>query len=160
MRGRIEIPANMIVIIISLMGVFMLVVLIFANIGSSAKILERNINRLNSIDATHIIHDCLKDGNDIILESFLTDNTKSNGKSDKNICELCGICEILIEAEVEDIERQFTWKFDYSNWKMFWSGFGEFITFWKKDPHTENMILVSILAENGEVRLGKLNVWV
>ena len=154
-KAQFELVPNMFIIIVGVMGVFILIVLLLANIGTSANIVKSNIYKLNAIDATYIVEKCLKNKGDIIEEKFLDEN------NNKNLCELCGICETVVYGSVEDIETQKKWKFDYSMLKKtgrFFKHVWEKVQFWKKTKHTTNSIIIDLKTENGEIHIGRLYV--
>lgn len=146
-------PFTMVILMFAVGGTLIIIILTIVNMGTSVKILEGNINKLNGIDATHIISYCLKDGNDAILTEFLDEN------KGKNVCEVCGICETVIEFKVEDLETPETWEFDYSSIRQAWGWLVDKVQFWEDKSHIDNKILVSLRTEDGEVHIGKLYVW-
>ena len=153
MKGLMELPINTIILIVALMGTFMLIVLVYSGLGTTARIVQGNINRLNGIDATHMIESCLMDGRDLIIQDFLEEN------KGKNVCDLCGICEITAEFKVEDIETKKEWNFNYNYLHQGWTWFTDKVTFWEDSSHVENRILVTLEAEDGEIHMGRLYVW-
>jgi hypothetical protein len=156
MKGEgFEIPINMLMMVVGMIGIFMLVVMIYANMAVSVTILEASRFRLNAIDATHAVEFCLKNGGPMIEEKFLDENPNTN------ICELCGICEVIIQATVRDVDTGEEWKFDHSKWNVFWNRFREVfkapIQNWKW--HVSKNMLTSLRTESGEIHMGRIYVW-
>jgi hypothetical protein len=136
-----------------------MIIIVYSGVGTTARVMKENVNKLNGIDATHMIEDCLKDENGIITQEFLEINEK------KNTCELCGICEIGIEFKVEDIESGKEWNFNYNSFgqgaSQAWEWFKDKIAFWDSESHLHALkkIIITIHMDTGKVHIGRLHVW-
>ena len=51
-KGGMEMPINSTIMMAGIIGIFMLIVLVYISLGTNAKIVQANINSLNSIDST------------------------------------------------------------------------------------------------------------
>ena len=156
MKGRFEVPLNMAIMMTGIIGVVMLVVLIYWGMATNAKIIESDIKGMNSIDASHIIENCFKNDKEVITKEFLDNNNK------KDLCEVCGICEILVEAEVVDMESEDEWKFKYGEIGEVVKKIGvwikERLTLWKKQSPQTNDMMISIAVSETETHVGRLYV--
>jgi len=146
----------MAIMMTGIIGVVMLVVLIYWGMATNAKIIESDIKSMNSVDASHIIEDCFKDDKEAITKEFLDNNHK------KDLCEVCGICEIIVEAEVEDEESNNKWKFNYGEpgevVRKVATWLKERLTLWKKQTPRENDMMISIAVSEEETHIGRLYV--
>ncbi|MCK4497360.1 MAG: hypothetical protein KAU24_04135 [Candidatus Aenigmarchaeota archaeon] len=106
---------------------------------------------LDKITVTHLVKDCLMQGNDYMDSDFLDAN---NGE---NICDLCEICNIAAEVEVKNLENGKEWSFEYSTFKRFITKVKELVTVWKKERHETHSITVNIKSGD-EIHVGELNV--
>lgn len=106
---------------------------------------------LDKISATHLIKNCLTQGNYYIDSDFLDVN---NGE---NICDLCDICNIAAVANVKDLEDNREWSFEYGSIKNFFRKVTELVTIWKDEEHETHSITVNIMSGD-VIHVGELNV--
>ena len=159
-KGGMEMPINSTIMMAGIIGIFMLIVLVYISLGTNAKIVQANINSLNSIDSTQIVEDCFKNENGLITRDFLNDN------DDKNICEICGICETMVEVTVEDLEDKREWKFKYTDAGDRLSKIGQWfadnVKFWNNQDHATNSMLINIAIIKQdtvkEIHAGRIHV--
>ena len=105
-KGRVELPHTMAIILIGVGGVLMMIFIAIIGLGTSVNILDKNIDQLNAVDTMLIVEKCFRNGNEYIQEDFLDEN------SGKDVCELCGICEVDIKSVwVEDLTDDRDWRF-------------------------------------------------
>lgn len=106
---------------------------------------------LDKITVTHMIKDCLTQDIGYIDSAFL------DASNEKNICDLCGICNIAAEAEVMDMETGMIWSFKYDSFSHLSADAREIITTWKRGTHETHQINVNIRSGD-EVHVGEFNV--
>ena len=124
-----------------------------------AKIEEKTaMGELNGITAAHLVAKCLKNGKRAIERDFLERNGKRRGTGEgKNLCELCGICSVMVEANVSDTESGDFWIFEYGTLSRSWQWLKEKAAVWKKEKHYSYSISVNI-ADGDEIHVGELSV--
>ena len=157
MKGRLEISLDTLLLFFSLFGTFLMIVIVYFGVGTTAKVMQENVNKLNAMDAMRVIEGCLtKDGK--ITEEFLDTN------KGKDQCNLCGICETIAQFKVEDVTGKGEWNFNYNIWQYVdqaWKWFTDKVKFWDPESnlHVEKNMLITIHMKNGETHLGRLYVW-
>jgi hypothetical protein len=150
---------TIVTVIVGLIGVFLMGLAVFSSLGASAKLLEDSINQMTAIDAAHVIEHCLKNGGDHVSKSFMD-------AAEGNMCDICGICEILIDVKVVDLVDNREWKFSYKGFRAFGkaasragSWLWDKIKFWEDDEnkHQKRDIVVNI-DTGKEIHVGRLYV--
>ena len=73
-----------------------------------AVLLKTPEDKLKSIEAANAIKNCFQDGKPYVTEIFLNRHASEGGDID----DICGFRKPKVDANVVDIERDYTWKFD------------------------------------------------
>jgi hypothetical protein len=124
----------------------------FATADIEAQITTRE---LNAMTLSYDILDCLKQGGDSVDKSFLDQNRG------KNLCDLCGICNIIAEAKVTDLEAtpETEWKFDYSVTRTLTKDIKDKLAIWKgAERHHKTHSLYLDIDHGDDSHMGRLDV--
>lgn len=102
---------------------------------SETEVIDKTVtDKQNTITATHLIEDCLKNDKKFVEKEFLDSSLNSN------FCDLCQICNLDVTAMVVNLKTNDEWNFGYSG-----------------NDDNLHSIFTSIKVDN-EVHLGKLYV--
>lgn len=144
LKGQFELPFTTFIAIMAIVGIFFIGVLFLKSLGDSAKVTTGTMGYLNTVDAAHFVEDCLSEGSDFILASYLDSKTG-------DITEVCKdsfpmLSEMDTGAKVVDLEKEISGK--EKTWLFGWSE-------GSNDPY--HQIHVNIIDGN-EVHIGRLYV--
>lgn len=106
----------------------------------------------NAVESAYLIKSCLQqDGQ--ITKAYLESN------KGKHLCELCGICSVIVEASVTDMETGDVWSFEYGTLTQAWEWLKDMLQVWKdsSEKRAKHSILINI-QDGDEVHIGGLDV--
>lgn len=144
LKGQFKLPFTAFITIMAVLGVFFAGVLFLKSVSDSARVTTSTMGYLNTVDATHFVEACLKNGNEYILASDLDSKSGDMGEICRNSFPM--LSEVSARAKVVDLEKDVGGK--EKAWVFGWSeGSG--------DP--SHQIYVNILDGN-EIHVGRLYV--
>lgn len=127
---------------------------IVSNFASAEIQAQTTTRELNAMSISYNLLDCLKQDGDSVQIEFLEQN------AGKNICDLCGICEIIGEAKVTDLESdpKKEWEFKYILAGLA-KDLRDKLSIWKgsESQHKTYSLYLNI-DNNGDSHIGRLDV--
>ncbi len=114
---------------------------------------QTTTRELNAMSLSYNILDCLKQDGDSVQAGFLDGNTG------KNICELCGICSLISEAMVTDLEAsEREWEFKYSAVSKLPQTLSDKLLVWRDDRNKKSYSVYLDIDYGEESHMGMLDV--
>jgi hypothetical protein len=115
---------------------------------------QTTTRELNAMSLSYTLLDCFKQGGDAVNTEYLEQN------KGKNICELCGICSIIGEARVTDLESEpeKVWEFEYSALTGLPQALGDKLSVWRDDRNKKSYSIYLDIDYGEESHIGRLDV--
>jgi len=110
---------------------------------------------LNVMSLSYLVRDCMRDGGTSIDLYFLDEN------DGKNLCEMCGICSIIGNAKMTDMESDSLneWDFEYSVFRGAARYLEEKYAIWKGQERYRKSFSLYVNIDYGEYsHIGRLDV--
>lgn len=116
---------------------------------------QTTTRELNAMSISYSVLDCFRQDGDSVRSEFLDENRG------KNLCDIepCGICSLISEAKVTDLEASGReWEFKYSAVSKLPQALGDRLLIWRDDRKKKTYSIYLDIDYGYESHVGRLDV--